>query len=84
MKPSPGRIVLYTPPAHEKPANGAKVYVAIVGQVFDETAYINLYVMPPFEAARWVGSVPQEGSAEAAHNYGGGTWTWPPLVKGRA
>jgi hypothetical protein len=77
-KPTVGRIVIFTPPAgfvptgnrSGTPGNGAKEFVAIVGQVFDGADYCNLFVMPPFADAYWEGSV-LEGE-------GPRTWRWPP------
>jgi len=72
MEPTPGRIVLFTPKSGDS-ENGAKEYVAIIGQVIPAVAgakpYCNLLVCPPFQDARWEGSV-QEGE-------GPRTWRWP-------
>ena len=70
--PTIGRIVLFTPNGNA--ANGAREYVAIVGQVFHDPEnprpYVNLLTFPPFQAPVWEGSV-QEGE-------GPRRWRWPP------
>ena len=70
--PTIGRVVLFTPSGDG--ANGAREYVAIVGQVFHDPGnprpYVNLFVLPPFAPPYWEGSV-QEGDGERS-------WRWPP------
>jgi hypothetical protein len=74
--PSIGRIVLFTPTIGIQHANGAEEYVAIIGQVFaapgNPRPYCNLFVMPPFAAPYWEGSV-QEGDGDNTSR----TWRWP-------
>lgn len=71
--PTLGRVVIFTPYDPDHGANGAREYVAIVGQVFHDPGnsrpYVNLLVMPPFSTPYWEGSV-QEGE-------GPRTWRWP-------
>lgn len=74
MAPTLGRVVLFTPACPENGSNGAREYVAIVGQIFHDPGnsrpYVNLLTFPPFAAPLWEGSV-QEGA-------GPRTWRWPP------
>lgn len=72
-----GLVVLFTPPDPDG-ANGAREYVAIVGQVFHDPhnprPYVNLLTFPPFQPPAWQGSV-QEG---------GGPRSWRYIPSGRA
>ncbi len=75
--PTLGRVVLFTPADHQTVANGAREYVAIVGQVFHDPGnsrpYVNLLTFPPFQPPVWEGSV-QEGE-------GPRSWRWPPRLE---
>jgi len=72
QKPTIGRTVIFTAPEGIY-QNGASEFVAVIGQVFDSQApCCNLFVMPPFAAPYWEGSV-QEGE-------GPRTWRWPTRV----
>lgn len=81
QSPTLGHIVLFTPQDPTSGANGAKEYVAIIGQVWAdpnvERPYVNLLTFPPFQAAGpvWEGSV-QEALEPGAPR----TWRWPPRV----
>lgn len=72
--PTIGRVVLFTPGDPQGGVNGAREYVAVVGQVFHDPGnprpYVNLLTFPPFQEPVWEGSV-QEGE-------GPRTWRWPP------
>jgi hypothetical protein len=77
--PTLGRIVLFTPQNPNSGYNGAKEYVAIVGQVWAdpgvERPYVNLLTFPPFkdDGPVWEGSV-----QEAIEPGEPRTWRWPP------
>ena len=77
--PSLGRIVLFTPQLGGANANGAKEYVAIIGQVWNdphvERPYVNLLTFPPFGAPEWQGSC-----QEAIEPGEPRTWRFPPRV----
>ena len=76
--PSIGRIVLFS---NGTTVNDATEFVAIIGQVFADPGnprpYCNLWVMPPFAAPYWEGSV-QEWLDEPPMP--GRHWRWPPRV----
>ena len=86
QRPSIGRVVLFT--TGGDPVNGSVEFVAIIGQVFEDTGdgrpYCNLLVMAPFAAPYWEGSVKEydESAALAAlddpHPPRARTWRWPP------
>jgi hypothetical protein len=72
QKLSIGRIVHFRAPGGVT-HNGASVFPAMVTQIFDGSAYINLLVMPPFEPPYHEGSVSESDSAPRS-------WFWPPRV----
>lgn len=80
QSPSLGRIVLFRPSDGVKRENGAEEYPAIIGQVFEDAnnprPYCNLFVMPPFAASYWEGSVQETVEGERTDR----TWRWPPRV----
>jgi hypothetical protein len=73
MKPSIGRIVIYTLPAGSTLANnGAPDAPATVVRVFDDSGKVNLKVHLDGPADHWATSI-EEGTDL-------GTWQWPARV----
>lgn len=77
QSPTLGRIVLFTPQDPDNGSNGAREYVAIIGQVWNdpgvERPYVNLLTFPPFGAPEWQGS-----TQEAIEPGELRCWRWPP------
>lgn len=78
MKPSQGRIVIYTQGANEAAYNGILTHPAIVTRVWgtDETPLINLTVFPDVSAPKLHSSVAHKSKAQP----GQGHWDWPERV----
>ncbi|WP_428485967.1 hypothetical protein [Rhodopila sp.] len=82
VRPTIGRIVLFSPGPRLPDAHGVEVggneFVAIIGDVFDEQGNprpcCNLLVMPPFATPYWQGGVREahEGMRQTC------SWRWPP------
>lgn len=76
MKPSLGRIVLYTLPSDHHPVNQARTFPAIITAVHSDTM-VNLRVFADGSSVmmEWVTSVPYADQPGEPF-----TWAWPPRV----